>query len=134
MFINGTGDRSVPYMGVTQAAPDGGEPSRISLGARDTVAYFIQRNHCSLAGHSTTIPQSGHSPETQVIRFAANDCPNGDDVLFYLINGGGHNWPGVTGILDEDSFGPTNLDINASDAIWDFFSTHALARDPPPVN
>jgi poly(3-hydroxybutyrate) depolymerase len=48
--------------------------------------------------------------------------------MFYLINGGGHTWPGrPRTFAGADAFGPTNMDMNAGEAIWDFFSAHTLA-------
>lgn len=37
-----------------------------------------------------------------------------NEVWFYKVSGGGHDWPGVWG----------NKDINASDEIWKFFKQH----------
>jgi polyhydroxybutyrate depolymerase len=45
------------------------------------------------------------------------------EVLYYLIEGGGHTWPG--GGMSA-LFGPTNRDINAGAEIWNFFSRHEL--------
>jgi poly(3-hydroxybutyrate) depolymerase len=45
--------------------------------------------------------------------------------VFYQINGGGHQWPGVE-VLPEENFGPVNMDINAGEVIWDFLSQHSL--------
>jgi polyhydroxybutyrate depolymerase len=130
LMMHGTGDPSVPYAGVQVANPDGGDPIRITLSVQATVASFIYRNHCNLAGASTTFAEGGHSPGTHVVRFVPRDCDPGADVMFYLINGGGHVWPGVTGMLDEANFGLTNMDINAGEVIWDFFADHALAEAP----
>jgi polyhydroxybutyrate depolymerase len=78
-----------------------------------------------LTGQSTTYAEGGRSPGTHVIRFAPNDCDANAEVLFYLINGGGHTWPGGS-LMDADSFGPTNMDINAGEVIWEFFSRQTL--------
>lgn len=125
IIIHGTGDRSVPYRGVIQADGRGGEPTRLSLSVQDTVAFFIRRNGCSLAGQSTTLAQ--RSPETQVIRFAPHGCANGNDVMFYLVNGGAHNFPGVA---LSGSPQPVNMDINGSEVIWDFMRTRTLPDAP----
>jgi polyhydroxybutyrate depolymerase len=130
MFIHGTADRSVPYTGVVVADGQGREPTHVSLSVQESVAFFIRRNRCSMSGVSMTLAERGFSPQTHVIRFAPHDCAPGADVLFYLVNGGGHNWPGVTGVLNEERMGPTNMDINAGEVIWDFFSSHALAEAP----
>ncbi len=119
LLIHGTGDESVPYTGVVQADGQGGEPTRISLGAQDTVAFFIRRNGCSLRGQSARMPQS--SQDTFVVRFAPYDCAAGAEVMFYVVNGGAHNWPG-SGTGPE----PETSDIRASEVIWDFLRTHSL--------
>lgn len=124
LIMNGTADPSVPYEGVEVVNPQGGEPIRISLGVQDTVAAFARRNGCSLSGTSTTFAEQGRSPGTHVIRFEPHNCPGGADVVFYLINGGGHTWPGHQRLQSE--LGVTNMDMDAGEVIWDFFETHRL--------
>lgn len=128
LMMNGTADPSVPYEGVTVASPEGGDPIRISYGMQEAVAAFIRRNGCSLSGRSTTFAESGRSPGTHVVRFEPHGCPAGADIMFYIINGGGHTWPGHTRLQAE--LGPTNMDMDAGEVIWDFFSTHTLRPAP----
>jgi polyhydroxybutyrate depolymerase len=127
LIMNGTADPSVPYEGVEVVNPQGGDPIRISLGVQDTVASFVRRNRCSLSGQSTTFAERGESPGTHVVRFVPRDCPPGADVVFYLINGGGHTWPGrPRAFAGAEVMGPTNMDMDAGEVIWDFFAQHAL--------
>jgi polyhydroxybutyrate depolymerase len=127
LIMNGTADPSVPYEGVEVVNPQGGDPIRISLSVQDTVAAFIRRNRCSLSGQSTTFAERGESPGTHVVRFVPRDCPSGDDVVFYLINGGGHTWPGrPRAFAGAEVMGPTNMDMDAGEVIWDFFAEHTL--------
>ena len=50
------------------------------------------------------------------------DCPDGADVEFYIIEGGGHSWPGSEFSKSIESIvGPTTFDIDATDLIWTFF-------------
>jgi poly(3-hydroxybutyrate) depolymerase len=44
--------------------------------------------------------------------------------MFYLINGGGHTWPGHP--RPQQELGDTNMDMDAGEVIWEFFSTHTL--------
>ncbi len=127
LIMHGTGDPSVPYEGVEVVNSQGGDPIRITLTVQETVSAFARRNHCSLMGTSTTFAEGGRSPGTHVVRFIPHDCDAGKDIAFYLINGGGHTWPGVEGAMPAEFFGPTNMDINASEVIWDFFSQHTLS-------
>jgi polyhydroxybutyrate depolymerase len=124
LLMHGSVDPSIPYGGVTVRNPEGGDPLRVTLSVQNTVAFFINRNGCSLAGESATLRELGQSPGTHVIRFTPRGCPDNAQIVFYLVNGGGHTWPGVRNL--PDSLGPTNMDINASEVIWDFFSRQRL--------
>ncbi len=115
-------------MGVGAGGMPSDNTTRITLGAFETASFFVRRNHCEPRGASTLFPESGRSPGTHVTRFAPHSCASGEDVVFYVVDGGGHTWPGTAGILDN--LGATNLDINASEEIWNFFAAHALAHDP----
>lgn len=127
LFMHGSADPSIPYEGVTAGNPEGGEPIRITLRVIDTVSLFARRNGCGMAGRSTTFAEGGRSPGTHVVRFVPNEC-TGAPLEFYQINGGGHTWPGVAEVLPAENFGPTNMDIHASEVIWDFFSRQTLTR------
>jgi polyhydroxybutyrate depolymerase len=124
LIMNGTADPSVPYEGVLVPNPEGGEPIRISIGVQDAVSAFARRNGCELAGTSTTFAEQGQSPGTHVIRFVPHNCQRAD-LIFYLINGGGHTWPGHPRL--QTVLGATNMDMDAGEVIWDFFSAHTLS-------
>lgn len=129
LLMHGSADPSIPYGGVTVSNPEGGEPIPITFSVLDTVSFFARRNGCSLAGRSTTFAEQGRSPGTHVIRFVPNEC-SGAPLEYYLINGGGHTWPGVPDILPAENFGPTNMDIRASEVIWAFLSRQTLQPRP----
>ena len=57
-----------------------------------------------------------------------NGCPSASPIVFYIIDGGGHTWPGTAGVMDDKRFGPTNLDLNASEKIWEFVSAQRLGQ------
>ncbi|MDX9953986.1 MAG: PHB depolymerase family esterase [Anaerolineae bacterium] len=52
-------------------------------------------------------------------------CDEGADVRFYTIEGGGHTWPGGEA-LPEWLVGVTTQEINATQAMWEFFERHVL--------
>lgn len=55
-------------------------------------------------------------------------CQLGDgDVLLYTLLGGGHTWPGAAPSADA-TVGSTNLAIDATAVMWDFFVSHPLAH------
>ncbi|MEQ1817311.1 MAG: PHB depolymerase family esterase [Terricaulis sp.] len=124
LIIHGTADPSVPYEGVLVPGRDVGDPIRISYGIQDTVAAFARRNGCSLTGESTTYAERGESPGTNVVRFVPRDCTSGADVVLYVVNGGGHTWPGHP--RPQAELGDVNMDMDAGEVLWDFFSRHTL--------
>lgn len=125
LIMHGTADPSVPYEGVLfRNAEQGGDPVRISYGIQSTVATFARRNGCSQSGQSTTYAERGQSPGTNVVRFVPRDCTSGADIVLYVINGGGHTWPGHP--RPQQELGDVNMDMDAGEVIWDFFSTHTL--------
>ena len=48
--------------------------------------------------------------------------PNPPSLWYYLVIGGGHDWPGQSG----------NMDINATIQVWDFFDA-IVTEEPPPA-
>jgi polyhydroxybutyrate depolymerase len=58
------------------------------------------------------------------------DCPEGGEVAFLMIEGGGHTWPGSDALTGEEIVaivGPTNMEIDATALAWEFFGGHRLA-------
>lgn len=47
---------------------------------------------------------------------------NGNDVVFVIVDGGGHTWPGAED--DAGGVGPTTHEISANELIWQFFADH----------
>lgn len=121
MGVTGTGG-----LGATGGGA-GGDRTRISLSAPDSVAYFMRRNHCSASGQQNRIAEKGQSPGTSAIQFIPRDCAPHADVQFFIVNGGGHTWPGEPG---PDPLGAVNRDFSASEVIWDFFSHQELPDQP----
>ena len=61
---------------------------------------------------------------SEVRRRTWKGCKAGGAATFYIIDGGGHTWPGS---IPLPGLGPTTKQINASAVIWKFFSAHKLA-------
>ncbi|MBX3285224.1 MAG: prolyl oligopeptidase family serine peptidase [Actinobacteria bacterium] len=55
------------------------------------------------------------------------DCPAEAPVEFLVVQGGGHSWPGSEfGKAAESIVGPTDMSIDATEVIWQFFQRFAL--------
>ena len=61
---------------------------------------------------------------SEVRRQTWTGCQGSGTVVFYIIDGGGHTWPGA---IDIGGLGTTTKQIDASATIWDFFKSHPLA-------
>jgi len=49
-------------------------------------------------------------------------CEEGAAVELYVVEGGGHTWPGAA--IDVPVLGETTHEISATDLIWAFFENH----------
>jgi polyhydroxybutyrate depolymerase len=87
-----------------------------------TVTTWVTRDACHPA-EPTLLPDVDPTDGTRV-RLQGYACPEGVSVAFYTIEGGGHAWPGGKPLASHKA-GRTSRDIDASAAVWDFFSTRS---------
>jgi polyhydroxybutyrate depolymerase len=108
----GTDDPVVPF--------DGGKVNCCGgatlKSAPEAMAGWAEHNDCA------EIPDEERIG-SDVRKHMWRDCAPGADTIFYIIDGGGHTWPGG---IHVDRLGTTTDTIKASDVIWDFFKRHAL--------
>ncbi len=119
LFMHGTLDSSVAWDGVSVG-------DRVVLqSAPDTVLYWVYHNDCQPEDTDLTIiPTEDPAPSTIVYRYSFGGCTNGADVLFYVIEGGGHTLPGVADRFSPGIGRAVNMDIHFGETIWEFFSQH----------
>jgi polyhydroxybutyrate depolymerase len=101
-------------------APEGAEPSEDSVPG--VMARWAQSNGCS------TRPDEEKATDdvTQLVW----ECPPGDEVELYRVEGGGHSWPGSDFSKQVASVvGKTTFSISANEVMWEFFLAHPLAAD-----
>jgi polyhydroxybutyrate depolymerase len=60
--------------------------------------------------------------------------PGGLKVVGYTITGGGHTWPGGSQYLPKMFIGPVSHNLDACQAIWEFFKGNRLAEAKEPVS
>ncbi|MHB1777054.1 MAG: CE1 family esterase [Acidimicrobiales bacterium] len=95
-----------------------GSPLRESI--PDQVAAWARRNGCSRARPVTT------AVAADVTR-SSYHCPADASVVFYVVKGGGHTWPGGTaGIYPSSLVGRMTTSISADAVMWRFFEAHPL--------
>lgn len=112
--FHGTGDELVPF--------DTGRAGRYSVptrGVRVAMADWAARNGCQ----PQSVPER-IEPDVLVERY--QDCRDGAEVVLYVIEDGGHTWPGSR--LNVERFGKTTRTISATELMWEFFAAHPLSR------
>lgn len=122
IFIHGTEDVSIPWAGDERGLES----------VENSVSFWGQHNQCDANATSTIdIPPQDEDALTRVRHFSLNVCAPNTTVELYAILGGGHNWSGVPGAdrIGPEIAGETNMDINAGEIIWQFFSRYALPQE-----
>lgn len=72
------------------------------------------------------------SATSHVERRTFSNCARGATVQFYVVNGGGHSWPGskvmeaLSATAAVSILGQTTDEVDATELIWSFFREHAL--------
>ncbi len=109
LAIHGTADPTVPYRG----GPLGGRLNGLLTvpSVPERLRQWSIRNGCTSGPTTTEL-----LPSIVEIRYEGCDAPT----VHLKVRGGGHTWPGGP-VLPPDRFGPTNQDLDATAAIFDFF-------------
>ncbi|SIO27467.1 polyhydroxybutyrate depolymerase [Singulisphaera sp. GP187] len=133
MHFHGTRDPLVLFGG-----PDDRTPKDLFFKSVDaSIQAWALANGCP------TLPLIAKLPDladdgTSVSMTTYGPGKEGSEVILYVIEGGGHTWPGRSPTLLLPGLGKSTKDISASDLIWDFFQRHpkrtldeSLRLDPP---
>lgn len=120
LLMHGTNDVSIPWDGLTDSRLQG----YAAFPVESTFGFWATQNGCPKETNIEDVPESGDSPGTTVKIVRVPACESGKELLLYAVLGGGHNWPGVPGRISERIAGEVNMDIHASEVIWEFFSRH----------
>jgi polyhydroxybutyrate depolymerase len=124
LFNGGVGE--IP--GITGQAEPGGTTTTTPPADLDgpgypaTVADWADANGCDPEPTDTTVSDD--------VLHRVYDCPEGQDVEFYILTGGGHVWPGSEFSRSiEQIVGYTTFDIDATEIAWEFFERFQLPAD-----
>ena len=114
--IHGTSDGIVYYNGVSDWST-----------VEQTVQHWTNFNQC-ISSDTISIPNIDTLDGCSVQKVRYKNLSDSVEVIFYKILKGGHSWPGGDkSYLTSLSLGPvgnTNMDINASELIWNFFKKY----------
>src|SRR5260221_8081458 len=121
MFIFGTKDPLVPIEG--GRVKGGASGPILSLDA--AVQKWVALNKCPPTSIMKDLPNIVKDGTT-IHRTVYFGCDGKSEVILYLVEGGGHTWPGGLQYLGERLIGKTSRNMDASQVIWEFFKQHSL--------
>lgn len=113
IVFHGKLDKLNPYTVV------GSAPKRWNVGVEDSVARWVKNSRCSG-------PARIEKKSSVVSKRSWSTCQGGSEVVFYVIENGGHTWPGSPVVVMAPWAGETNQDIKATELMWQFFASHPL--------
>ena len=113
--FQGTADPVNPYAG-------GGAPYW-QYGASAALARWAEINDCRRGPRSRRVSR-------HVTEVAYTGCRGNAEVVMYLVEGGGHTWPGSAAMVPlVPALGPVTFEIDAATLMWRFFKRHRLPRE-----
>lgn len=105
--FHGTDDACVPFEGGTSTCGMGFTIPPIAGAAEN----WARHNGCDMAASRTQL--------TEHVRVVAySGCREEASVVLYVVEGGGHTWPGSANV---PRLGGVTREIDATDLIWEFF-------------
>jgi polyhydroxybutyrate depolymerase len=122
---HGTDDRVVPYAGGDSVLLGPGVPDALrelfALSIRDEFEEFAADFGCALPADESSIG-------VDVTRLAYGACDGIPDLELFVVEGGGHTWPGspLAAVLADGGLGAFTETVSATRDGWAFMSQHAL--------
>lgn len=118
MYIHGTKDPIVSY--------NGGKLFGRKIFSHDEILKkWVEMDKCNPAPLITKTPDEAQDG-TSIIREEYKNPATGLKVIGYTVEGGGHTWPGGWQYAPRFIVGKTTKNLNACQAIWDFFKEYKI--------
>jgi polyhydroxybutyrate depolymerase len=119
IYFHGTADFCAPFNGGSSQCELGlANQGRVFPSAEETVEFWKGKNACD---NNAEITYDRGDVTCQTFTCAQSE------VVFCRIEGGGHTWPGGQEyVLPGFDVGKTTQDINANEAMWEFFKKYNL--------
>lgn len=123
LIINGDADPVVPWEG-GEVRVQSNALGRVAS-TEETVRFWVEHNGCAPAPQITWLPDADPDDGMRVRVETYGGGANDARVTLYVVEGGGHAWPGGEQYLPDWVIGKTARDIDATEAIWRFFEDAA---------
>ena len=118
LLIQGTADPLVPWQGGQVV----GERGQV-VSAAAAIQKWVGLDGCAGAPTMSSLPDTAHDG-TQVQITQYTGCQQQTEVALYLVQNGGHTWPGGKQYLPESIVGKASRQCDAGEVIWAFFQGH----------
>ena len=129
LIMNGSSDPIMPPKGgcVTRSSCDRGRV----MSTADTISFWVTSNLAEATPRVESLPDRVSEDASTVTVYRFDASPAGAPVVYYHVEGGGHNVPGPEpiGALRRLLAGAKNRDIDAATEIWSFFSSFEASED-----
>jgi polyhydroxybutyrate depolymerase len=119
LHFHGTNDGLVPFYG-----PDKKKETPASLRFRsvdETIQTCVKANGCGAKPVMTDLDTKDE--QVKIVRKEFSNCKGGAEVVLYVIENGGHTWPGR---WTPPFLGLTTRNFSANEVMWEFFKKHKL--------
>jgi polyhydroxybutyrate depolymerase len=118
MYVHGKNDRIVHIEGGAVMRNRG---SALSLA--QAAKFWREWDHTASNPQITELPDQVHDG-TSIRRETYAGGAQGTEVVVYVIDGGGHTWPGASQYLPVFMVGKASQNMDATKVIWEFFQKH----------
>ncbi|MDD6161112.1 MAG: hypothetical protein PUB51_08310 [Oscillospiraceae bacterium] len=117
VMLNGTEDKVVPIDGmVYDFDGDGVCEYTWAVGQEETCRYFLTQYGMEDDPIYSELPDTDPNDGTTISRYEYRDANGEARIVRYVIEGGGHTWPG--GNIDYGVLGRSSKDAQGSELIW----------------
>jgi polyhydroxybutyrate depolymerase len=116
IHFHGTDDKFEPFAGGRGPRSTPGENF---MPVQKDIDFWLRHN--GISGQARIIKQGDSTG------YYYGPGSGGAEVALWVIQGGGHTWPGgAFGVLGQSFLGKMTHDISADDLMWEFFQMHPL--------
>jgi polyhydroxybutyrate depolymerase len=105
--------------------PADGDATSGMLSVADAARRWTQVDGCAPQPDVAYAPDTADDG-TRVRRETYPGCAGGSAVVFYIVEGGGHTWPGGPSYTTGTAIQRSTRDIDATTILWRFFKAHSL--------
>jgi len=119
----GTEDKFIPMNGGDVKGRLGLKKKGTVLSTNQTLGFWIKRNKCNPKPNVDKVRDQEKKDRTYAVLEKYEGCEGGADIFRWVIGEGGHTWP--SGVIQKGKMlGKVSKEVNATEEIWKFFSSH----------